>query len=1227
MKNLLISLCLFVVLAGFGLFVFIETTEAQNSILTQLLNVPAPPPPNSLSEKSGRKRSPDFFSKKNPPDDNAPIEDLLDYWRAQSAGFRQLGYNIKPSERSLERILEEIERNPESLGEFLNILPAKPEVAEIVKRLYDAEAGAGNLEDYELEQIKRWLGFNSSYFSDELYKVAQTVGDADEYVTNQAELLALARVDWDKAQPILDRLYNDRSQPVSQTLARWAFYEKALREGNSIEADRWRDELKTVVEDKSALPGNRDLALDALTHTPDFSGRDEWYFSLLEDETLHDLRVGGQVYTGLTTLLLYSPPEKYVEKMLELLNSGSPAVRNAAVRNLTTLLAEGNPEVVRALLPWLENPKWAKENASERRTLVAALQNLEMPESVPGLIAVLNEKNTQMISYSANTAANTSTTVMANTNVAARSESYEYYPYRSTAVGALAKQKDARAVPYLRQILPEVEQYERVSVVAAILASGGFSVGEQVDALENHARNLGWEAEKSEELGDGMLSNTNVAPIINPAPRLYANTNAMTYDTAQAPFNPAEIKIILGMQLAALPDPSSGLVAALIERINVLDTKEPQAAMALRSIVQSWKGAAINRLLLSDLKNGKSNVEAIIKLLSLRKELQEKHTGDISDIRGGTPVALGIAACLSEDAGEYDAILAGENAETKIAMLGCARLIRAKLPLQQVAGFLKSPNKLLALAAERYLESEDSPEARQIVLSLHPNEAKVLGARTYFAAGNSPYMFNSFLSELFASVNDSFASDVFFLYRDDAKLEETEKRLQKEVKENQEILGVYAYNDNFIWVYKDRAVFNFQKDPARYHERVLTDGEFNYFKSHLISNNVDQLAPFLSACDSCEEKELVMLGRAGGRRVFVKAQKMPPFFAGLERIFEDFRKPPGKLRYHLEKKIPGLEILFADESLQARSVWKNGGDLRVLIDDNLRREQVEEELGKLEAIETADENLDYDKWEEMRMKRRRQREFEHFSWQKLSGGKLAELAGQPPQFGFPPVRDQFSVQPTVMRWKAKAAKFEIRADAEGLYKITGGQIAKIRSGYYDSPLVTSDGRWAIAVKYGEEENSTVRVNLQTNKEFKIKLDEYPIYTPVSYIPSLKRVLMRAGGYADYEYEEAEAGGDYYLLDAETGAVEKVAAEKIAPLAQQSYRPLQSATGADEFWAAISDREKNETQIGVYNAKNLSFIPLMKIPQIVFDSMSMWVDAGENKIYVVYEGQLFSLPLK
>ncbi|MDQ2747565.1 MAG: hypothetical protein M3T96_09915, partial [Acidobacteriota bacterium] len=208
------------------------------------------------------------------------------YWESQSSSYRDLGYNIKPSEGSLQRILSEIETKPEKLVNFLNILPEKPETAEFVKRIYDKQSGGAQPdkdgEDGEdrtdrNEPLKKWLTYHSKYFSDDLLKLAEKVGDANEYVTNQDELLALTRVDWEKASPILDRLYNDSRQPVSQTLARWAYYRHALDGDSTGDIEKYRDELKAVVENKSATGGMRDLAFDALVKEKEWSGLDDWY--------------------------------------------------------------------------------------------------------------------------------------------------------------------------------------------------------------------------------------------------------------------------------------------------------------------------------------------------------------------------------------------------------------------------------------------------------------------------------------------------------------------------------------------------------------------------------------------------------------------------------------------------------------------------------------------------------------------------------------------------------------------------------------------------------------------------------------------------------------------------------------------------------------------------------------------------------------------------------------
>ena len=216
MKRFLSAVVLCVVLLViFGLSFLLPSSEAQNNVLQNLLDLPAPPPPNPLFYVRQSNRAGEFYSKKNPPADDAPIEDLLEYWSRQSSNYRELGYNIAPSKKTLERILEEVEEKPETLPSYLNALPRTKDVAEFVKKLYDKEVAKEDGDEDWQYAVRNWLKLNSKYFSDELFEVANQATDTEEYVTNQDELLALARVDWDKARSIVERLYNDKSKKVS----------------------------------------------------------------------------------------------------------------------------------------------------------------------------------------------------------------------------------------------------------------------------------------------------------------------------------------------------------------------------------------------------------------------------------------------------------------------------------------------------------------------------------------------------------------------------------------------------------------------------------------------------------------------------------------------------------------------------------------------------------------------------------------------------------------------------------------------------------------------------------------------------------------------------------------------------------------------------------------------------------------------------------------------------
>ena len=1229
MIRFLSTIAFCVLLLILGSIVLLPAASAENNILQNLLNLPAPPPPNPLNKTTRKKVSQEPFDRNKPPVGDAPIEELLAYWRSQSASFRELGYNPKPSEQTLRQIISEINEKPELLPGFLNVLPENSETAALVKQIYDRQT-SGEEPDREWdENVKNWLTLHSSYFSDDLLKVAQTVTDTNEYVSSQKELLALARVDWEKARPVLERLVGDDRQPVSQTLARWAFYQHALKAEDSSDIEKYRKQLQETVQNKTQKPGVRDMAMDAIVESDDFEGRDDWYFSLLEDETLYDLRDKGHNFTGLTTLLNHSPRDKYTAKMIELAGSNNPTIRKAAVRNLTTLLDSENPDVVRALLPWLENPEWAQEVSGERRRLITALGNFTMPESVPGLIAVLNEKETRQIRN-----LNEHPGAMMNSNLAITvSGTAEYYPYRDQAIAVLAKQKDMRAIVPLRMVLPQLEGWQLGNAVGALLASGGFSIPEQVEALETVAKNY-HQPDEVEYSGNAMVVANSVMRS-DTASRVVAigvATNSMAmntgYATVKRVFNPAEIKSLLGTQLITQNEADDNLVKALIDRINVLEKKEPLTASGLRKIMQNWHGAAINAMLMRDVKNNKSDADAIVKLLSMRKSLRENQWNEVSDLRTGSPTALGLAACLTENSADYDTILQGDDAEAKTAMFACARLIRAALPVRKTAENLRSPNKLLALAAERYLETEDSPEAQSLVLAVHPNEAKILGAKKIFIPDDAPMTNSQFLPALFASVETSSDTRNYYDYQDE--LAADEKKLQKEVKENQELIGIYAYNDNFIRIYKDKAVFSWQSDKARYHERDLSKEEFDGFKAYIASERVNELPPFFSDCkETCVEKELLMLGRNGGRRIYLSGDESPQFFGDLAAILERMRQPKAKLHYALEKKLSGLEILFEDENLQAEAVWKNGADWRVLISDAERREQIDKELEKQDAEEENKENVDYENLWKVRQKRYAQREFENFAWYKFADGKLAGVTDQPAQIEYVTKYDG-SVHSKQGQWKSRTATFEIRADSEGLYKFANGRTTKIHDGYYSKPVVSPNGRWAIVTKYADEEGmKLMRVNLLTKKEIAVEVEDFPRFIALTPIPGINKILVLGTNYsADGEGEEEteedlESNGEFYLLDAETGVIQKAKGE-LRPLAQQNFRPLQTNGKADEFWAAIPDAEKESTSVGVYNAKTLGFKSILTIPQIEFNSMQMWIDA--DKIYFVYQGHLLDLPL-
>ncbi|MEQ1646643.1 MAG: hypothetical protein ABL959_24530, partial [Pyrinomonadaceae bacterium] len=341
------AFCLSLLIGGF--FMLFGVAAAPEDPIDALLRLPAPPPPNPLVTRPGNRY--EAFGLKNPPGDDAPIEELLAYWAMQQRSIASMAYHPEMSDKVFDRLTAEIEKDPTKLASLIGSFAMNERSADFIKRMYD-----GSLDAATRRTAKEWLVLNSKYFTSELYQRASAVRDTESYLANHDELLQLARIDFDRAKPLIDRLAANGNSKATGILAKWARYINAINTNSTGDIERYRDELKAIVEDKSQSAAFRDLAMDALVVEKEWSGRDDWYVSLLADETLHDL--GG--YTGLTTLINVSPADKYIGKMIELLKSNNAAVRSAAIRNLTLKISADKPEVIRALLPWLEDAKWAK---------------------------------------------------------------------------------------------------------------------------------------------------------------------------------------------------------------------------------------------------------------------------------------------------------------------------------------------------------------------------------------------------------------------------------------------------------------------------------------------------------------------------------------------------------------------------------------------------------------------------------------------------------------------------------------------------------------------------------------------------------------------------------------------------------------------------------------------------------------------------------------------------
>ncbi|HKQ78328.1 MAG TPA: HEAT repeat domain-containing protein [Blastocatellia bacterium] len=1084
-----------------------------------------------------------------PPADDAPTKELLAYWH------RENGANDpKPSDKVRERLLEVCEARPELIPGLVNFMPENTDTHDRLYKLLEEEPT--NDSNWK-ETLRDWLQNNSRYFRDDL--IAEARGDGENGAPSDDSLRSLAELDWEAARPIAETFASSENvhiAPVALSL----LYERAHRDGDSVRTEKYRALLKSIVADRQAPSHARQTALSSLA-AAEWNGQEDWVVSLFADPTLGGLDwnagdVDGETkgqsdekgkkavitlaseYLGaVLTSVLEVNHEKWIPVVSKLVGHNHRTVHQIAVRCLTEFLDHESAdkkmckEIAQKLAPWLTDLNWG--GANDRSGFIQSLVNLQAPELLPGLIWVLeNDKDEDN---------------------------------RATAAEALAQYRDPRANPALRRALEKEEDEDRrEKIVTALAECGGFSDDEMAAAIEAYAKVVVTK-DGEQEIDEAKIGD---------------------------PEKPLPLKVSIGRILheSETIKATEGMAVSLVERAKALRASQPAVA---RQILRCIEGVSLRVAeidLIERIGVGWADIDAVTLALENRDSIRKSAGDELYALikRGG--YAAGVAAAILNDEREQRETLKGIDAKAQLALLAGARYLRDKLPVELAGKLLNSPNRELAKAAERYLEVEDSSEARKLVMARRPGEAYILGD--------------------ISPIDDQRMSS-----KTPPDWEET---MRKELKSSAGLEAIYAvarpdsdehFNGVVIRVRGGKAEISLYEVEGRRDVRMLTASEFEELRSFISRQEVEDLGPeSYGGYAYRRDYEYLRLTKEGGRRIALdalrRAPKNPTLHEELSGLFYRLsRSGEFVTRYEIEDKIPGVEILLADKKHEAIMVCGEGREIWVLVGEK----DAEYKPGFGEAMP---------------------------EWREFSSGKPGEVTGDP--------RDcrALSMISLLMknRWKAHflenslptrsgdAWVFNSFGDDAGVWKYEpGSEPAKIVSGAYFNPVVTPDFKWLVAIKLGNEgeERSAqlVRHNLQTGKEFPVNIENGVFRPPAAYVVAHGKVLLGIRG----PHGQALAGARSYLLDPETGTIQAVKGD-FRPLMGVYARNLQPTGNSNEFWAAVPDSQKGATNLGRYDSRNFVFTPFVELPGLILLSRDFWVDEASGKIWFTYHGHLLRIPI-
>jgi hypothetical protein len=327
---------------------------------------------------------PDLSSISYVPADEAPVAQHLNYWSSTNAWAD--GHVPTPVVR--QKVLAAALQTPPLLPSVWKLLPQTEAAALQVAELLDGIPDSGS-SDSDYREVRAWVFEHSGLLRDAM--IADVIANLNEkYVWRDSESLrALWRVDPAAATLLC------RQMALSEDWKQRVVGAKNLWEHEDVSAD-WRAVLIEAAGNPACDDAVRQEASRSLlaSETPE---RTEWMLETLQSsqewpQSGFQRRVFGAA--------VRKDPDFWIPQLIPFVDGPNRQAHERAVSLLVQCHVEHSPaDALRPLLPWLMDPDWS--SAGGRLHLVKSLEHVSMPESIDGLIYILEQETDRQLCFAA----------------------------------------------------------------------------------------------------------------------------------------------------------------------------------------------------------------------------------------------------------------------------------------------------------------------------------------------------------------------------------------------------------------------------------------------------------------------------------------------------------------------------------------------------------------------------------------------------------------------------------------------------------------------------------------------------------------------------------------------------------------------------------------------------------------------------------------------------------